>query len=234
MVAECTRAGQPGTTYTWTAGSGLVIVSGQGTAAVVVASVVGSTGTTTVRVVATRAGYSASTSNQVWLHIGGYMQLAGPRQPSCYNSTLTYTLTSLLAKNGVTWHVYLDNVLHDEFIVSDEGATLVVRPTMVGELRVEANGEESCSSAQPLTANANVAIQNQIRQPNDTYLPCQALRLGPTARAAAYPNPADAVLHLAASERAAVPASRTAVLYNAQSREVRRTRAGEVQVNTAD
>ena len=52
---------------------------------------------------------------------------------------------------------------------------------------------------------------------------------------AAYPNPADAVLNLAAPEATEAPAPRTAVLYNAQGREVRRSAAAAAtQLPTAD
>ncbi len=51
---------------------------------------------------------------------------------------------------------------------------------------------------------------------------------------AAYPNPADAVLTLTAPNATAAPGPRTAALYNAQGREVRRTRPHEAQLTTAD
>lgn len=52
---------------------------------------------------------------------------------------------------------------------------------------------------------------------------------------AAYPNPADAVLNLATPETTeATAAPRTAVLYNGQGREVRRTRKDEALLPTAD
>ena len=51
---------------------------------------------------------------------------------------------------------------------------------------------------------------------------------------AAYPNPADDVLTLATPEAPEAAAPRTAVLYNGQGREVRRTRAGEARLATAD
>lgn len=51
---------QPTTTYAWTAGSGLQIISGQGTPSVRVQPNSGFTGTTTLQVVATRAGNAAS------------------------------------------------------------------------------------------------------------------------------------------------------------------------------
>lgn len=51
---------------------------------------------------------------------------------------------------------------------------------------------------------------------------------------AAYPNPADDVLTLATPETSEAAAPRTAVLYNGQGREVRRTRAGEARLATAD
>ncbi|MGI4875823.1 MAG: T9SS type A sorting domain-containing protein [Janthinobacterium lividum] len=62
---ECTPANRPGwpapvTTYTWTLGPGLVLVSGQGTAYVQLQAVPGFSGTTTIQVVATRAGYAPS------------------------------------------------------------------------------------------------------------------------------------------------------------------------------
>ena len=62
---------------------------------------------------------------------------------------------------------------------------------------------------------------------------CPAQQLGAPA---AYPNPADAVLNLAAPETPEAAATpRTAVLYNAQGREMRRTSAPTAaQLPTAD
>ena len=60
VAIECNRAGQPGTTYNWTAGNGLQIVNGQGTSSVSVQGTTGFLGTTTLQVVAIRAGYTAS------------------------------------------------------------------------------------------------------------------------------------------------------------------------------
>lgn len=69
---------------------------------------------------------------------------------------------------------------------------------------------------------------------NTVYLPGCAS--GQVMRAAAYPNPADAVLNLTESEAAAdVTTPRTAALYNTQGREVRRTTIRQAtQLSTAD
>jgi len=61
---ECTASrpgqAQPATTYVWTVGTGLQLISGQGTASVQIQPASGYTGNSTVQVVATRSGYAAS------------------------------------------------------------------------------------------------------------------------------------------------------------------------------
>ena len=69
---------------------------------------------------------------------------------------------------------------------------------------------------------------------SEPYRVAGCLNRAAKAAPAAYPNPADAVLHLAAPEASDAAGPRTAVLYSAQGREVRHSRPGEAQLPTAD
>ena len=57
---ECTRIGQPSTSYVWTSSAGLQIISGQGSPTVTVRPTTGFFGTATLQVIAMRTGYTAS------------------------------------------------------------------------------------------------------------------------------------------------------------------------------
>ena len=233
------RAGQPGTTYTWAVvGGGIQITGGQGTPIVTVQSVPGYTGTARLQVVATRAGYVASAPALANVPVeNGYVSLNGPAGPLCYSEDFTYTFRRFLAPGPVTWHVFLDGVPHDDFIVSSSNTGLLAWPGSAGTMRVTASATNQCGG-QPLTASATTTVVEVFRG-QYAYEPCPARQGRPApkrpAQPAAYPNPADGYLTLAAPEAAAGPGPRTAVLYNAQGREVRRARQPQgAQLPTAD
>lgn len=237
MKAECvaSRPGQaqPGITYTWTPGPGLQVVSGQGTATVQVQPTPGFTGSATLQVVATRAGYAASAPAQVSVQVsGGYVSISGPGGQECYYSELTYNLTGELTQGNVEWHVYLNNAPHDEFITQNFGDRIVVQPTATGNLEVRATDYDVCSPNQQLTGYASTTIVDQMRSSTGEPLYCPQMRIGhqPTSP---YPNPADNVLIVPVSDTKQTT-HRTATLYNFQGREVSHAKGkGELKIATA-
>ena len=236
VAAECARAGQPGTTYTWTAGTGLAIVGGQGTATVTVQSAVGYMGTTTLQVVAVRSGYAASTPVVISTVVANSsLTIGSPDSPKCFTEDFEYTYSGMLTQGPVEWHVSLNGVPRDELIVSaaSNGQGILVWPDAGGNLDVTATVNGSCTG-QPVTASTTTTVVEYVRTYGFEPCPARQNRTTPKATPAAYPNPADDVLTLATPETPAAAAPRTAVLYNGQGREVRRTRAGEARLATAD
>ncbi len=234
----------PGTGYTWVLGPGLVLVSGQGTASVQVQPVAGFTGTSTVRVVATRTGYAASAPLTLTVHVTrGELELsyyygarvagsakqaapeelgnkddADPTTASCpaqlvqlqlasLNAAPPYTVTRTTYRNqqptGTSSYVLNGNATR--FAVS-VGRT---------DFSIEVTGTSLCDGL-PVTSNS---------------LGFEAIACGQ--RLAAYPNPADATLHLVPPGEATPEAAPVAAtLYNAQGRAVRRVAAAELDTST--
>jgi pimeloyl-ACP methyl ester carboxylesterase len=230
VAAECARAGQPGTTYTWTAGPGLAIVGGQGTATVTVQSAVGYGGTTTLQVVAIRSGYATSAPATVPVYIGdGYLVIndgVGPDR--CPERGMKFAITDGFGTQGAyTW-----SVNHGRISSGQGSASIFVSalPFDDYQLQVSVRAAGTCAGAsvveQTYSQHVYPTAPGNIGQ-------CDLSRSAPKATPAAYPNPADDVLTLATPETREATATRTAVLYNGQGREVRRTHAGEARLATA-
>nr|MDQ2770014.1 T9SS type A sorting domain-containing protein [Bacteroidota bacterium] len=238
VAAECTRAGQPATTYTWTPGTGLTLVSGQGTATVVVEAVAGYTGTTTVQVVATRTGYAASApvERRVVVTNGslvitdlpvqrGSAPAPGPALPAGKpgSTNITCSQNINLIATGlnvvppytmvVTTYRPMGAGTHT-YSISDGAFQVTVYDN---DIRIQLSATSTCTGA--------------LITSNRYFVSGCAGRPAP----AAYPNPADTELNLTAPETGDATVPRTAVLYNAQGREVRRNnQALESRLSTAD
>lgn len=215
-VAGCSaRAGQPATIFTWTYDAGITIVSGQGTASVVIESVAGFTGTATLRVVATRAGYAASTPAARFVVVTtGTAILAAPTGVCMQASDFTVTADTYNLSGPFTWSKA--PIIAGISSHSDTQATIV--PTRAGDVVITLTATNACTG-----------------QRQSTSVTVPVVDCPPSPPAVAYPNPADAVLNVAAPGAGPGTTSRTASLYNAQGREVRRTSASQAtQLPTAD
>ena len=218
VLAECARAGQPATTYTWTPGAGLQFTNGStGTGpSQDVEAVAGFLGYATVTVQATRQGYLPAPAVQQLVHVTpATLALRPPAAPVCMQqSNFAVTVQSANIGGPFVWSVTpLHCGIAEE---SGTGATLV--PTRAGNVVVTMTGTNLCTG-QRQAHSVTVPVTNCLSEGQ---------------RLAAYPNPADDVLHLAAPEASAAPGPRTAVLYNTHGREVGRTAAPQAaQLPTA-
>lgn len=241
VLTECVSS-RPGvaplaTSYTWATGAGLRLVSGQGQATVQLQPLAGFSGTSTVQVVARRTGYTDSAPLVLQVRVSnGEVQLTGPSGPECVYSSLSYAIsTSTLIQPVVDWHVYLDNVAHDEFIQDQQVASLVVQPTSPGTLQVVATYTTTCTPSRRVDATVYTTVASQLRNPDGSYSPCAQYRMAAPKSPPAYPNPANASLTVPALATPVVAAEQTVILYNVQGQEVRRATAdGSTELMTAD
>lgn len=242
-VSTCaTRAGQPATTYNWTPGAGLVIISGQGTDRVLVQATAGFAGNTTLEVMAIRGG-ATSPNNITGLFVSdGYLVLTndpayGRAAPGTKTVPATQAAKPVPSPNytcSQTIHLLAEGFsAPPPYTVTvttyrNTGPTTKSFSTATSAFQVTVNdfaisvvlsGSSSC--------NGGTVTSNVYQIPGCAGRPVKQ-------EPAAYPNPADAVLNLAAPEAAEAGTPHTAVLYNTQGREVRRTHKGEVQLPTAD
>lgn len=224
------RAGQAATTYDWTLSGPAVFLStaagsqtltGAGPSQLVGATA--GSGTVTLTVVARRAGSAASTTVSKSIHItDAYASVTAPGEVVKFDR-FEAALDQENTVGPYTWSIspsFKASILNAS---TANGPSIQVRANNAGQITITATGTDACTGA-ALTATSTIVT-----------ITTGGLRPAP-AKPAAYPNPADAVLHLAAPEptEAAVTA-RTAVLYNAQGREVRRSSARQAtQLPTAD
>lgn len=248
-VSGCApRAGQAPTTYDWTLSGPAVFVStaagsqaltGAGPSQVVRATAAG--GVVTLRVVARRAGAAASaplvrvlsvsdgeifiTNDPAYSRAAGAAPATKPADPapnfSCsksvyllanhFNAPPPYTMAVTTYRNtGPSTKTYTIPTTAFQVSVFDFDVAITL--------------------SAPSACGAGTVT-------SEPYFVTGCLSQPRAAAPAAYPNPADAVLHLAApeTEAAGTPAARTAVLYNAQGREVRRSSARQAtELPTAD
>ena len=229
VKAECARAGQPATVYDWTlsgsavfAATGTQTLSGAGNSQVV--SATSATGMVTLTVVARRAGAAASTTVTKYIHItDAYSSVTAPGEVAKFE-TFTAVLDQENTTGPYTWSIspsFKASILNAS---TANGPSIRVRANNAGQITITATGGiNACTGAVLPETSTIVTITTGGLRPAES-------------QSAAYPNPADAVLNLAAPEptEAAVTA-RTAVLYNAQGREVRRSSARQaMQLPTAD
>ena len=188
VKAECARAGQPGTAYTWTASSGLTIASGQGTATVTVQATAGFTGGASVSVVGTRVGGNASAAVSVPVFINwGSVGISAPESPKCFTEDFNYTWGGLLTQGVVEWHVYLNGTLRDELIVRSHDDQLLVWPNEGGTMMVTATIGSQCSG-QYMTASTNTTVI-EFFQGDPDYQLCPARQNRPAPRSGPPPTP---------------------------------------------
>lgn len=219
VKAECTRAGQPGTTYTWSVGNGLGIISGQGTPTIRVQAVPGYLGAVALTVVANRAGYAASTPVTVSVQVAYSSLVIRSTIVNSNGCSVTRKYTAGVNVTNQQW--YLDG---DPVGISSSINVVFNQAEPSHTITVTADG--LCPTG---SLTATVTRRESF---GGTRVPCGQRQPAP----AAYPNPADAILNLAAPETIETAATpRTAVLYNAQGREVRRSStATATQLPTAD
>ena len=224
-------SGQPvyPTVYDWTLSGPAVFLStaagsqtltGAGNSQTITGT--GTTGTATLTVVARRNGAAASAPVTIPVQVA-YSSLRITTSTVTSNGcSVTRKFTAGVNVSNLQW--YLDG---DPISTSPSVNVVFNQAEPSHTITVTANG--LCPTG------ALSATVTRTETFGSTRLPCGQRPLAP-AKAAAYPNPADAVLHLAVPETAeATGAPRTAVLYNAQGREVRRTRRPtDEQLPTAD
>ncbi len=238
VVTDCPRSGQPGTTYTWTLGTGLQFANGSaGTGPTqTIRAVSGYTGTTTIRVVATRAGFSASTQlvKNVRVVSSALSVSVGITSYGCWYD---YHFSANTTNTQATFAWRVDGVLDSEtgpFFGIDFDQN---DPTYTHTVSVQVMG---ICPASPLSYSHTytVSFPNCTHQrPNNT---------GPT-NLASYPNPAndylvvtdsmlDGITVNKTSGPAVEAASTTAALYNAQGLLVRQTQLStdSRRLNTSD
>ena len=216
-VANCpARSGQPSTNYMWTIDAGLSIISGQGTPTLTVVSLPNFLGTVTLQVTASRPGFASATATRFVLVTSGFAALMGPTNTVCMQqSDFTVRATSYNMGGPFTWRSVPSNAA----ISNSSDTQVTIMPTRAGDVVVTLTATNVCTG------------QRQSTSITVPVVDCPP----PPAPPAAYPNPADAMLNLAAPEGPAATAGpRTAVLYNAQGLEVCRTRNGASQLPTAD
>jgi len=228
-VCVATRPGQqqPTTTYNWTVTAGGTFagnvqqLTGAGSTQMVTIAPAPSNSSVTVSVTAVRAGAAAGGPVSESVHItDAYATVTAPGEVVKYD-TFTAALDQANTVGPYTWSISPSVKASISNPSTATGPSVQVVARNAGQITITATGTDVCTGAAITAASATVTITTG------------GLRPAP-ARAAAYPNPADDVLTLAAPEAAVAAGLRTAVLYSAQGREVRRTRAGEAQVSTAD
>ena len=237
--AECVAASRgsytpPGTTYAWTVGPGLVLVSGQGAASVQIRPVSGFTGISTVQVVATRTGYTASAPVSVEVNV-----TRGELNLDYYSGA---RVAAGSAKQNATDEVVIesaqgpgtDTTCPSQLVQLQLTSFNVAAPPYTVVRTVYRNQQPTSTSSYALNSNrfsVSVGVTNfEIKvtgtsicdgQPvTSNALFFEAITCGQ--RVAAYPNPADATLHLVLTGEATGAASVTSTLYNSQGRAVRR------------
>ena len=227
---ECTatRSGQqqPATTYNWTVTAGGTFagnvqqLTGAGPTQAVTIAPAPSNTNVAVSVTAIRAGYATSTTVTKFIYItDAYATVAAPGEVVKYD-VFDAVLDQANTTGPYTWSV--SPPFKASIPNTATGPSIKVVARNAGQITISATGTDVCTGA-PITAlSATVTITTG--------------GLRPAAAPAAYPNPADAVLNLATPETAeATAAPRTAVLYNAQGREVRRNSpAKAAELPTAD
>ena len=243
VVNECPRLGQPAITYLWSVGPGLNIISGQGTSAVTVEAVSGITGSTTVQVVGTRPGFTNSIplvfnvavesgsldirvapGNRPKKSVSSAAAAAPFNRPDATTYTCSETIHLLATSHNIAKPYSLAVTTFRptgpstrSYIVSDDEFDVIVHDNAI-ELVLSGNS----------VCNGSLVTSGPAR-----FAGCNGRPAGP--KAAAYPNPADTELNLAAPETGDATAPRTAILYNAQGREVRRnSQALETRLSTAN
>ena len=220
VATECARAGQPGTTYTWTLGNGLQYAPGStGTSpSQTVRAMPGYRGTATLQVVATRTGYVASAPAVRYPDVAdGSVTISHlPGTVSKFESfQVSLGLSNATGPN--TWSVSPSTTAH---ITAYNGASITLRADRAGFVTITGTATNACNGS-ALTVSDTLTISHGYFRP--------------VSEEAAYPNPADNVLHLTVAAGTSINADpRTAVLYNAQGREVARTTAAQAdQLRTA-
>jgi hypothetical protein len=221
-VADCPpRPGQPGTTYTWTPGNGLTIVSGQGTPSVTVASINGYLGFTTLQVVATRTGYAPSLplTTSVAVSNGGAVSFErSTTEDVCISTTVSVLVSGATVTNWRVDNGRLLSVFGGEATVEVSGSP--------GITTVHADYDSACPGVTGLSASVDFYVVD-----GQNGVPCAARQTGEAA-GAVYPNPADAyvdVRHPFAADRPC-----RVELYNDRGRRVHgeTVRASAVRLDT--
>lgn len=225
IQAECARAGQPGTTYTWTLGNGLQFANGStGTGpSQTIQAVSGFTGGSTVTIVATRQGFAASLPLVRNVFVGNstlsfYTQ---DNYLSSCEALRTYTVRGISLQGPYQWVV-------DGVAVGSGPTTTVFFNESTGPLTVSVQATALCPSG-PLSYSRTHTVD---------FPHCTKQRISDQP---AYPNPADASVTILLTDANdptdTVPAGTEVTLYNGQGTAVLQKTAQpgdtEIQMNTA-
>lgn len=237
MQAECTRAGQPGLSYTWTLGPGLRFVNGSTGIGLTqqIGALPGFIGVARVSVTANRPGFAASAPLVQQVEVGNSrltMSVDYVLVSNC-RTDLKITASGINLQNNFRWVVdgtARSGVLQPATATTSASSvlTLVATPTR-NEYRVQLSVNGTC----PTTLLTSDTYEG------DSSYDCtdRARTTGPQV----YPNPADTyfMVRLSTTEATTKKPSGTHVaLYNSQGTLVRQQTAlpdaTEVRVATAD
>jgi hypothetical protein len=229
VVSDCaaSRAGQSpaGTTYTWTPGPGLQVVSGQGTATVQVASTTIAATTSYLEVVAVRLGYAASPPVRVPVYVGPTVLGSITTNGDCAGSTIDLTVDNHNVNRDFHWS--FGPSLAPDARYDGQSSIQYRLPTSGPRFwPIQVTATDKCN------ASALVTYKQEILVTYDAG--CANYRLAAPAPQT-YPNPADGSLTVVEPTKQKASSPQTAILYNVQGQQVRRlTTSGELKMATAD
>lgn len=230
VKAECvaSRVGQPqsGTTYSWTAGPGLQLLSRQGAATMQVAGTSNTPTDTYLEVVATRQGYASSAPVRVNVHIGP--TVLGPLtnlNGDCAGSVVTIAVVNQNVDQDFKWS-FGPGLVYDSRYDGQSSIQYQLPTSGPRSWPVRVTAHDKCNRPALIILNQDILV---------TYdAGCENTLVGSASGLQVYPNPADASFDVLPPS-AAKPGMQTATLYNAQGKEMRQLRSkGKIRFMTAD
>lgn len=150
VKAECARAGQPATTYTWAVDGGLQFLSAQGSATMTVQSIAGFEGTATLSVTATRPGAVPATKAVFVVVRTGSSILDGPTEVCMQQADFTVTADSYNMTGPFTWSK--GPIIAGISSHTDTRATII--PTRAGNVTITLTATNICTGLRQSEAPA--------------------------------------------------------------------------------